>query len=80
MSCGTPVVGFEMGFLFGTTIIKNGYNGYVAKMKDSVDLSDGILKILRLSPLEYIKMSNNARITVEENLSESFFLHAIEDL
>jgi glycosyltransferase involved in cell wall biosynthesis len=40
-SCGTPVVGFEIGGI--PEIIKHKENGYLAKYKDAEDLANGII-------------------------------------
>ncbi len=40
LSCGTPVVGFEVGGI--PDIIKHKENGYLAKYKDANDIAEGI--------------------------------------
>jgi glycosyltransferase involved in cell wall biosynthesis len=40
LSCGTPVVGFEVGGL--PDMIKHKENGYLAKYKDAADIAEGI--------------------------------------
>jgi glycosyltransferase involved in cell wall biosynthesis len=40
LSCGTPVVGFEVGGI--PDMIKHKENGYLAKYKDAADLAEGI--------------------------------------
>ncbi|MBY0487472.1 MAG: glycosyltransferase [Flavobacteriaceae bacterium] len=64
LSCGTPVVGFDMGVV--TNMVINDYNGYKAILKDSNDLSIGIEKIFKLSEVDYQKYSDNAVKQVEE--------------
>lgn len=44
LSCGTPVVGFNIGGI--PDLISHKKNGYLAKYKDSGDLSEGILYCL----------------------------------
>jgi glycosyltransferase involved in cell wall biosynthesis len=80
MSCGTPVVGFEMGLLYDDTIIQNGYNGYRVKLKDTYALSVVITNILKLSRIEYDKMSLKARETALEFLSEKHFVDIVTKL
>ena len=57
--CGTPVVSFEMGVALDLVI--NGETGYRAKIKDSVDLAQGIYNILTLESDQYKILSNNCR-------------------
>lgn len=57
--CGTPVVAFETGIVLDLVI--NDKTGYRAKIKDALDLSFGIFKILNLNYFEYYKMSNDCR-------------------
>ncbi len=40
LSCGTPVVGFEVGGI--PDMISHKKNGYLAKYKDSGDIAEGI--------------------------------------
>jgi glycosyltransferase involved in cell wall biosynthesis len=53
--CGTPVVSFEMGVALD--LVKNGETGYRAKIKDSVDLAQGIYNILTLESDKYKVLS-----------------------
>jgi glycosyltransferase involved in cell wall biosynthesis len=58
LSCGTPVVGFEMGIV--SNMVINGYNGYKALLKDSKDLARGMDSILSLSKQEFLSYSKNS--------------------
>lgn len=44
LSCGTPVVAFDVGGI--PDMVAHKQNGYLAKYKDSDDLADGILYVL----------------------------------
>jgi glycosyltransferase involved in cell wall biosynthesis len=57
--CGTPVVSFEMGV--AQDLVKDGETGYRAKIKDSVDLAQGIYSILALEPDKYKLLSYKCR-------------------
>jgi glycosyltransferase involved in cell wall biosynthesis len=56
---GTPVVAFEMGV--APDLVKNGYTGYMAKLKDPYDLARGLYQILYLPEDAYETMSINCR-------------------
>ena len=57
MTCGTPVVAFDVGG--NSDLVQHKVNGYLAKPYSSADLADGINWILNYS--EYQKLSLNAR-------------------
>jgi len=57
--CGTPVVSFEMGVAIDLVI--NDKTGYIAKIKDSNDLANGILNILNKNHEEQLIMQHNCR-------------------
>lgn len=57
LSCGTPVVGFDIGGV--PEIIDHKKNGYVAKQFDCSDLAEGIRWVL--SHPEYERLSVNSR-------------------
>lgn len=56
---GTPVVSFEMGV--ASDLVITGLTGYKAKLKDSVDLANGLKTILNLDKNEYVQMKDNCR-------------------
>jgi len=80
LSCGTPVVGFEMGLLFDNSLVENYINGYKAKLKDTVSLADGIEYIIKLPETEFEKVSENSRQAALNNSSEEVFISAIKHL
>ena len=57
--CGTPVVSFEMGV--SPDLVITGKTGYMAKLKDSKDLAQGIFEILSLTDDNFNEMSDNCR-------------------
>jgi glycosyltransferase involved in cell wall biosynthesis len=57
--CGTPVVCFEMGV--AADLVINGHTGYVAKLRNTMDLAKGIFSILKLGDLEYEQYCQNCR-------------------
>lgn len=59
MMCGTPVVSFKMGVAIDLVI--EGYTGYSAVLRDSMDLAQGVYNVLSLEKDDYNKMSNNCR-------------------
>ncbi len=71
MSCGTPIVSFEMGTALD--VVKNRGTGYCAKLKDSEDFARGILFILHLADDEYENMRNLCRKTAIELTSDVAF-------
>lgn len=56
---GTPVVSFQMGVALD--LVHTGETGYKAKLKDSMDLANGVKYILALKDDDYNKMSINCR-------------------
>jgi len=59
LMCGTPVVSFEMGVALD--LVKSGETGYRAKLKNSDDLTKGIIDILSMNPSEYCIVAENCR-------------------
>ena len=57
--CGTPVVSFEIGV--APDLVHTGLTGYRAELKNSLDLSKGILQVLDQSSEQHSQMSNNCR-------------------
>ncbi len=78
LACGTPVVGFEMGIV--GTLVKEGYNGYVAPVKNSLELAKGLETIVRLEKEEFEEYSNNAVKTVELFSSHDYAIKILEQL
>ena len=63
LSCGTPVVAFDIGG--NGDMVDHKKNGYLAREKDSCDLADGIRWCLENNKDRHL--SENARRTVLEN-------------
>lgn len=59
ISCGTPVVGFEMGALLDWVLNKG--TGYCAKLRDSNELSDLLLKLFRMQRGDRNALSEHCR-------------------
>lgn len=59
--CGTPVVSFKTGV--AQDLIKNKETGYLAKLRDTNDFSEGIKYIIELNQLESNIMSLKCRET-----------------
>lgn len=59
LSCGVPVVAFEMGVALD--VLKNQGTGYCAKMKDASDFANGIESIFRMDKDIYQQMSKRCR-------------------
>lgn len=67
MSCGLPVVSFDVGGVKEAVLHKE--NGYIAEYKNSDDLARGIEYILALTEEELRKMSENSVQRVKNNFS-----------
>lgn len=63
LSCGTPVVAFNIGG--NADMIEHQKNGYIAREKDDADLANGILWCLQHN--EETDLSHNARQKVLDN-------------
>lgn len=66
MSCGTPVVGFDVGGI--PEMIDHRINGYIACYRDSYDLMEGIIWCLLKA--NYSELSFQARKKVENSYPE----------
>ena len=71
LSCGTPVVAFEIGTALDMVL---GHNtGYCAKLRDSKDFAKGILGLFNATPEEYAAVCGACRdIALERTTEESF--------
>jgi glycosyltransferase involved in cell wall biosynthesis len=67
--CGTPVVSFNMGV--APDLIKSGKTGYLAALKDTVDIANGLKQVLFMSDIEHNKMSENCRNLALTNFKSS---------
>jgi glycosyltransferase involved in cell wall biosynthesis len=76
LSCGTPVVGFDIGGI--PDLIKHKETGYLAKYRDSNDLSVGIQWILHSE--DYNLLCENARLEIERNYTDTNIIKRHQDL
>jgi len=67
MSCGTPVVSFDIGGL--SDMVDHKKNGYLAKYKDSNDFAEGIIWVINNNSEN--RLSQNARAKIENDFSYS---------
>lgn len=72
MSCGTPVVAFEMGTALD--VIKDKGTGYCAKLRDPEDFANGIASILHLPRNEYFSLRKKCREIAEQLTSEEAYI------
>lgn len=68
MSCGTPVVAFEMGTALD--VVKGRNTGYCAKLRDSEDFARGIANIYHLPKHEYKDLRKHCREVALELTSQ----------
>lgn len=68
MSCGTPVVAFEMGTALD--VVKGRNTGYCAKLRDSEDIARGISGIYHLPKHEYEALRKHCREVALELTSQ----------
>lgn len=66
IACGVPVCGFDVGGM--PDIVRNGWNGFLAPLRDSHALADGMLSILADDGLRR-QMALNARTHAEQRFS-----------
>jgi len=78
LMCGTPVAAFEMGVAFD--LVVTGKTGYLAKIRDSSDLAQGIYNILTLNDIEYKKLSENCRELALELCSPEVQIEKFEQI
>lgn len=64
LSCGTPVVGFEVGFV--SEYVINGKNGFICKDFNIQEMSDRVIEVLNSSNIDW---SNSAYNSVKDKLS-----------
>jgi len=76
--CGTPVVSFEMGV--SPDLVINGKTGYMARLKDSADLAQGLYNVLTATDAEYAEMSANCRELALNACSPKVQIEAFENL
>lgn len=68
LSCGTPVVAFEMGTALD--VVKDQGTGYCAKLRDSDDFARGIEMLFRMPSERYTEIRNHCREMALKQTSE----------
>ena len=76
MSCGTPVVAFEMGTALD--VIKDRGTGYCARLRDAEDFAKGIESIFRLSASDYLSLRRRCREMAVQLTSDEAFLQTFD--
>lgn len=76
ISCGTPVIGFEMGACIDA--VKNRNTGFLASLKDTETFAACIIKMFKLSPKEKIYMRECCRIEALETTSTRAYADSIQ--
>lgn len=80
MSCGTPVVSFEVGTALD--VVKNRNTGYCAKVKDVNGYSEGIMEIykqFKYDNLEYMNLRSRCRKFAMDYTSESSLFNSFKE-
>lgn len=72
LSCGTPVVAFEMGTALD--VVKNQGTGYCAELRNVEDFANGIEHIFRMERKDYIQMRDKCRELALSLTSEKAFV------
>lgn len=75
ISCGTPVIGFEMGTCID--VVKDKNTGFLAPLTDSETFAGCIIKMFRLSPEEKNKMRKCCRDEALKMTSEKAYVNSI---
>ena len=77
MSCGIPVVGFDVGGV--SEWLKNGYNGILVPERDTTAMAGAIDQLLNDKELRK-SLGKNARLSVEKNYCKQKFLNQFKNL
>ncbi len=72
MSCGTPIVAFEMGTALD--VVKGHETGYCAKLRDYEDFAKGIEHVYSMSDSQYVSLRKHCRDVAFDNTSEKAFV------
>ena len=78
LSCGTPVVSFDMGV--ARDVLVEGVTGHVATLRDVRALASGIARVLDLPPDHYQKMRLQCRQMAEQRFAPRVQASAFIDL
>jgi glycosyltransferase involved in cell wall biosynthesis len=76
LACGTPVVGFELGFMIDMVV--SGKNGFKVPVADSNAMAKSIRSVLTLSENEFQAFSANAIAQVKKKVSHEALAEAIK--
>jgi len=71
LSCGTPVVAFNIGG--NSDMIEHNHNGYLAKPMDTVDLAKGMKQVLE-NEKKQSQLARNARAKIINEFSEKVII------
>ena len=72
ISCGTPVVSFEMGTALD--VIKGKGTGYCAKLGDAEDFANGIYQIFKQDKSKSLEIKNNCLEFANKHTSKAAFI------
>ena len=72
LSCGTPVIAFEMGTALD--VVKNQGTGYCAELRNVEDFANGIEHIFRMERIDYNRMREKCRELALSLTSEKAFV------
>ena len=75
ISCGTPVVSFEMGTALD--VIKGQGTGYCAKLGDVEDFTNGIYYIYNLNEKEKLNLNDRCKQFADEHTSKKAFIEKL---
>lgn len=78
LSCGTPVVSFDMGV--ARDVLEDGRTGYVAALRDVSGLAAGIAAVLDMAPGRYQEMRIRCRQMAEKRFAPHVQASAFIDL
>ncbi|WP_018464797.1 glycosyltransferase [Segatella paludivivens] len=76
ISCGTPVISFEMGTCIDSVKDKN--TGFLAPLKDSEAFAECIIKMFRLSPEEKKNMRECCRLEALKTTSKKAYVDSVK--
>ena len=81
-SCGKPLVATNVAGC--NNVVKDGYNGFLCQVKDSVDLAKRMEQLHALAPEKRAEMGRNSRLFVQENFDEKLviqrYIMAIQEI
>ena len=76
LSCGTPVVAFNIGTALDMILHEN--TGYCAQLRDAADFAQGISNIYQSTPEEYQTMCEECRHVAMKKTSEEAFVREFQ--